>query len=63
MRFHLSGDKSLVTKGRAFLTHPYWICDDDKYYSRFFGVHGGDPYKLAVEISIEKVTAILFADS
>ena len=55
IRFYLSGEKSIITKGRAFLTHPYWISDDDKYYTRFFNEHGGDPYQLAEEIYAEKV--------
>ena len=53
----MSGDKSIITKGRAFLTHPFWISDDDKFYTRFFDEHGGDPYQLAEEIYAEKVKA------
>ena len=45
----------MITKGRAFLTRPYWISDDDDYYKNFFGEHGGNSYQLAEEIFLEKV--------
>jgi hypothetical protein len=45
----------MITKGRAFLTHPYWISDDDKYYADFFNENGCDSYQLAEEIYAEKV--------
>jgi hypothetical protein len=49
IRFYLSGEKSIITKGRAFLTPPYFISDDDKYHEKFFTEYGGDAYQLAEE--------------
>jgi hypothetical protein len=58
IKFYLSGEKSIVTKGRAFLIPPYFISDDDKYHEKFFTEYGGDPYQLAEEIYAEKVFII-----
>lgn len=53
IRFYLSGDSSISTKGRAFKTHPYWISTDileDKVKE----MHGS-AFALAQQIYEEKL--------